>query len=110
MTISLPSIYDTACDYKESTPHDYYICSDVRDTDDYGKEQMSLYKTRVESDRYLNPDEVVKIAEESCDWEVLSFGEGEWSREGCYWIEYTSPTDNEKSWILERFNPDEGEN
>ena len=83
-----------------SDPHEYWIVQDSRGTEengganDDGEEQINLYKISFSSEVYLTAEQAVAKAEERGEWEILSFGEGEWSREGKYSIGYL----NRESW------------
>jgi|TARA_B100001094_G_scaffold285546_1_gene299757 hypothetical protein len=83
-----------------SDPHEYWIVQDSCGTEengganDDGGEQINLYKISFSSEVYLTAEQAVAKAEEIGEWKILSFGEGEWSREGKYSIGYL----NRESW------------
>jgi len=64
----------------------YYVSQDLIDLDDDGDEQVSIYKSSVDSDTKLSPHEVIALVEEEADWEII-FGEGDWDKIDMYFIE-----------------------
>ena len=87
--------------------HRYYICSDLIDLDDNQEEQVSLYKTSVESSTYLTPAEALAYAEKQGaeNWSILAFGGGDSKRIDKHHIEYSGIVDGvQNSWVIEEFD------
>ena len=76
----------------------YYIFKDLIDFDDDGDEQVSVYRTWIESERQLTPRQVIDRAEEEADWNI-NFGQGDLEKVDTYVIEGKDLQSN--SYVLE---------
>ena len=76
----------------------YYIFTDLIDFDDDGVEQVSVYRTLIESERQLTPRQVIDLAEVKADWKI-DFGQGDFEKVDTYVIEGKDLQSN--SFVLE---------
>ena len=65
----------------------FHIFTDCVDRDDEGNDQVSIYKTIVLGDVNATDDELICLAEQQNDWNVVAYGEGDESKVGHYTIE-----------------------
>ena len=64
----------------------FYVCTDAVCLDDNGEEQVSVYRTIIDSDVPLQIDQIIEKAEHEGDWRI-AFGEGDWNLIDKYTIE-----------------------
>ena len=76
----------------------YCIFKDLIDFDDDGDEQVSVYRTWIESEKQLTPQQVIDLAEEKADWKIY-FGQGDFEKVDAYVIEGKDLQSN--SYVLE---------
>lgn len=64
----------------------YYIFQDLVDFNDDGDEQVSTYRTWIESKNQLTPRQVIDRAIEEANWKI-DFGQGDWGKVDTYVVE-----------------------
>ena len=73
----------------------YDIFQDLVDFDDDGDEQVSIYRTWIESEKQLTPRQVIDRAVEEANWKI-DFGQGELEKVDTYVIEGRDLQSNSK--------------
>tara|TARA_X000000950_G_scaffold179192_1_gene217400 strand:+ start:2278 stop:2532 length:255 start_codon:yes stop_codon:yes gene_type:complete len=76
----------------------YYIFKDLINFDDDDDEQVSVYRTWIESEKQLTPQQVIDLAEEKADWKI-DFGQGDFEKVDTYVIKGKDLQSN--SYVLE---------
>ena len=76
----------------------YHIFKDLIDFDDDSDEQVSVYRTWIESEKQFTPQQVIDLAEEKADWKI-DFGQGDFEKVDTYVIEGKDLQSN--SYVLE---------
>ena len=85
------------------TNYRYYVFKDVVDLDDDGEEQVSAYRTMLDSTSRMQIDQIIEMAEQAGDWKI-AFGEGDWNLIDKYAIEEKDPSANTQV-IAENYKP-----
>ena len=76
----------------------YYIFKDLINFDDDDDEQVSVYRTWIESEKQLTPRQVIDRAVEEANWKI-DFGQGDFEKVDTYVIKGKDLQSN--SYVLE---------